>query len=145
MSNAFVGTASVDFSELKNIIQRCLTENAWQFLRWPHQVKLSKLDIKDFSECQEGQVFNATRELRWQRQGNNYEVLLLSNEGGDNALSEIEPKRLWKTQDFNAQAYPQTETRLPRQVKVPKELDLGQRYFMDAETACVHFVALRVK
>jgi hypothetical protein len=147
MSNAFVGTASVDFVELKNIVRRCLSGKVWQFLRWPHQVKLSQLDVdsKDFFECQEGQVFNQTRELRWQRKGDSCEVLLLSDVGGDDALSEIEPKRLWKTQDLNAMAYPSTETRLPQPVKVPDDLDLGQRYFMDAETACVHFVALRVK
>lgn len=147
MSNSYVGVAStpLDASKLKDLISRCIS-NGWLFLRWPHKVHLSPMDsslaVQDLL-CQEGQAFNQSRELRWRRKGNAYEVLLLSDSGGDDMFSSL--GSVWETKVLDAKTYPETETRFPREVTIPKELDLGQRYFIDVETACVQFIALRVK
>ncbi|MEM8806724.1 MAG: hypothetical protein AAGF01_11910 [Cyanobacteria bacterium P01_G01_bin.38] len=148
MSNAFVGVTPnpVDKTTLQDIINRCIDSNGWQFLRWPHQVKLSPVsDTTDFSACQEGQAFDQDRELRWKRQGQTYEVLLLSESGGDKALLSINNGQSWETKILDAKPYQKTETRFPRKIEMPDGLDLGQRYFINAQTACVQFIALRVK
>lgn len=148
MSSPYVGVAPtpIDISALKALVDRCTDGDSWLFLRWPHQVKLlpmtGKIEEKDLV-CQEGQVFGQSKELRWKRRGNAYEVLLLSEDGGDEALSPIGQD--WETKDLEARFYPETETRFPRSIEAPNELDVGQRYFIDAQTACVQFIALRVK
>jgi len=95
-----------------------------------------------FDTCPEGQAFDENRELRWKRKGSGYEVLLLSNTGGDTELSAIGQE--WETKALAAKAFSKTETRFPRKIEIPGDLDLGQRYFIDAETASVQFIALRV-
>ena len=70
-------------------------------------------------------------------------LLLLSEQGGNDMLAPLGKE--WETVSLDAKAYPKTETRLPRSVNIPDSLDLGQRYFVDVETACVQFVSLRVK
>lgn len=147
MNNPYVGIspAPLSISALKALVDGCVGSDGWLFLRWPHKVDL--LPVADKTEedlvCWEGQAFNQSRELRWKRKGDGYDVLLLSESGGDKALSPLEGT--WETKVLDAKAYPKTETRLPKSVSIPKELDLGQRYFIDAETACVQFIALRVK
>ena len=150
MSEAFIGVtpAPIGLEVLKATIERCVSDRGWQFLRWPHRVELLPMKgplkelCKDFDTCPEGQAFDENRELRWKRTGEGYEVLLLSATGGVEALSAIGQQ--WQTKAFAARAYPHTETRFPRKVEIPDNLDLGQRYFIDAETASVQFIALRV-
>lgn len=152
MSDAYVGFSAtpVDSETLNQLIDSCVENDGLLFLRWPHRVKMlpaSKRAEIDF-KCQQGQAFNQTKELRWKPKGDGYEVLLLSDDGGDALLSPLGgEKKRWATNVsvLDAKAYPKTETRLPRQVTIPGELNLGQRYFIDAETGCVQFVALRVK
>jgi hypothetical protein len=146
MSQPFVGTTQspIDLETLETLIKRCINSNGWQFLRWPHQVKMLPLSQPTELDCQEGQAFDQVRELRWKRKGEGYEVLLLSETDGNEAFLAL--GQSWKTKSLDAQTYPETETRFPRGVKMPVGLnDLGQRYFIDAETACVQFIALRVK
>lgn len=150
MMDAFVGATSgnINLQALKEIIGRCIEGEAWTFLRSPHEVKLLpfKSDTKIF-DCAEGQLFTATCELRWQQQAGAYDVLLLSKAKGDDALQPVGKK--WETKDLKANFYPPTEARFPKGLAyenkegVPK-LDIGQRYFIDAQTACVQFIALRV-
>lgn len=144
MSNVYVGVTPepVDLEQLQKIVDSCMGKDGWLFLRWPHKVLLQPVSAppKTGFDCQEGQAFSNTKELRWKRKGTNYEVLLLSEEGGDELLSPI--GYAWETKVLNAKAYPETETRFPRKVTIPAELDIGQRYFIDAETACIQFVAL---
>lgn len=148
MNDAFVGTTSapIELEKLQKLVKRCIKDSGWQFLRWPHRVKLSHIDIssKDFSTCYEGQAFDQTRELRWKRQGAKYAVLLLSDMGGDDAFS-VAVGQSWKTKAMDAKAYPATETRFPRKIETPAGLDWAQRYFIDVETACVQFIAMRAK
>lgn len=153
---AFVGTNKNPVEtaeELKAIIRRCFGDNGWQFLRWPHDVALRSTaeDHPDFSSCREGQVFNQVCELRWQKT-KSYELLLLSSEEtADGAFTDEIFKRegqSWESVALSAEAYKKTETRLPKSIQVPKSFNLdslGQRYFINTQTACVQFVSLRVK
>lgn len=150
MTQAFVGTnkKAVDSNELQELIRRCISGQSWYFLRWPHQVSgFQPGSPTDFS-CIEGQVFNRDRELRWQRRGKSYEVLLLSS----TAIDEPGLEQLgngWTMKDLPANFYPETETRFPQGLVVSKAdddevLDIGQRYFIDENSACVQFIALRM-
>lgn len=144
MSEPYVGIAlePVSLARLKEIVDSCMGESSWLFLRWPHRVLLRSIGEAPETgfDCLEGQAFSQTRELRWKRKGGNYEVLLLSANGGDASLSPI--GKSWETKELKAKAYPETETRFPRKISIPKSLDISQRYFIDTETACVQFVAL---
>lgn len=150
MTDAFVGatTGNIGLQALKEIIDRCIEGEAWAFLRSPHKVEL--LPFKDnikLSDCAEGQLFTAACELRWKQQEGTYDVLLLSKAKRDDGFQPVGKK--WETKDLKANFYPPTEARFPKGLAyennegVPK-LDIGQRYFIDAQTACVQFIALRV-
>lgn len=141
----------LDETALQGLISRCISEDAWHCLRWPHGT-LFETGLQVDLSAPEGEVFNQHRELRWKRQNDGYEVLLLSSTPvSDTALrpliesepqpSESEPQ--WLIRDLNANFYPSTETRLPRGVAYPNNLDIGQRYFIHRETGIVQFVALR--
>jgi hypothetical protein len=141
----------LDETALQALISRCIPGDAWHCLRWPHDTLFGTGLQVDLS-APEGQVFNQHRELRWKRQNDGYEVLVLSSTPiSDTVLrpllesepqpSESEPQ--WLIRDLNAHFYPATETRLPRGVAFPKALDIGQRYFIHRETGMVQFVALR--
>lgn len=134
---------SLDQSSLDQLIRRCITGNAWQCLQWPDKTTFSAGLPSEFSG-QEGQVFTQDRELRWKRQGSSYKVLLLSKtEINDPALKPLAEKQQWLIRDLNTNFHSRTETRLPWGVTYPKDLDIGQRYFIDRETGIVQFVALR--
>jgi len=132
---------------LEQLIQRCLTGDTWYCLRSPAAITFHVgLPQGDSLSSPEGQVFSRDRELRWKRQGDEYTVLLLSiTEIDDPALQPLDEQQQWLIRDLNANFYPPTETRLPRGVAYPKDLDLdiGQRYFIDGQTGIVQFVALR--
>ena len=136
----------LDQPGLAELVTRCLEGPVWCCLRWPDRTQFyepTSAQPIQFS-AGEGQVFNQARELRWQRQGDRYQVLLLSSTTiTDEALESLGEKQQWLIRDLNAKAYPPTETRLPRGAAYPKPLNIGQRYFMDAATGTVQFVALR--
>ena len=144
MSKPYVGVAPepVSLEKLGEIVDSCMDKDSWLFLRWPHRVLLRPIGKPPETgfDCLEGQAFSLTKELRWKRKGKNYEVLLLSANGGDASLSPIDG--IWKTKELKAKAYPETETRFPRKISIPDNLDISQRYFIEAGTACVQFVAL---
>ncbi|MEM6838058.1 MAG: hypothetical protein AAF609_14525 [Cyanobacteria bacterium P01_C01_bin.120] len=146
-SLGFVSIQSIDLNQsaLSELIQRCLIGDTWYCLRSPETITLHVGLPTDVSlSSPEGQVFNSSRELRWKGQGHEYAVLLLSKTKiEDQALQPLDKERQWLTCDLNANFYPSTETRFPRGVAFPKDLDIGQRYFMDRETGIVQFVALR--
>lgn len=145
----FVGTAdNLDQAALQSLIGHCVSDQAWRFLRWPHEVKLlnPKKEI-DYS-CREGQVFDQTSELRWKKlQGERYSVLILSMSKPKENLTAL--GKTWLTKDLEANFYPKTETRFPKGLDYDdasgNKLDIGQRYFIDEATGTVHFIALRVK
>ncbi|MEL7224844.1 MAG: hypothetical protein AAGL17_08250 [Cyanobacteria bacterium J06576_12] len=158
MTDAFVGTTpkNVEQTVLEETINRYKNGNTWAFLRWPHEVKLLPVDDSVDLTCPEGQIFSADFELRWQKQKGVYDVLLLADMSllakEKNALETLGLEELegdWNFKDLEAHFYPPTEARFPKGLAyakkdAPAKLDIGQRYFIDAQTACVQFIALRV-
>ncbi|MGB3492291.1 MAG: hypothetical protein WBA57_06160 [Elainellaceae cyanobacterium] len=137
--------SALDQSALDQLIQRCLAGDTWYCLRSPEAITLKVgLPTDDQLSSPEGQVFSQDRELRWKRLGAEYEVLLLSKTKiNDPALQPLDEEQQWLTRDLNANFYTPTETRFPRGVAYPNDLNIGQRYFMDSATGTVQFVALR--
>jgi hypothetical protein len=158
MTPGFVHTTNLtppNSQELSELIEHCMSKESWYFLRWPDQVSQFNSGLPaDFCcskgrLCTEGQVFSQTRELRWQRRGDKYQVLLLSKTEVDHDLQTTGQSwtavgSQWEIKDLPANFYPETETRFPKGLTYPDDLDIGQRYFIDAQTALVQFVALRV-
>ncbi|MDY6804594.1 MAG: hypothetical protein SXA11_12410 [Cyanobacteriota bacterium] len=145
---AFVGTREVANSdELGELLAKLAGEekekSSYYFLRSPHKIAgfLSELP-SDFSSAAEGQMFNRDLELRWKRRGEKFSLLLLSRDSSN--TEDFEPVgEGWKTSDRPAVLYQKEETRFPRRFRYgEKKQNLRQRYFQDAETSTVHFVAL---
>lgn len=148
-------------------------EPSYYFLRWSHRVSgfwqrrfidFSSLteDIGDYLKANqvdksqsleafpspEGQMFNSQIELRWKKKAANYEVLLLSATGSQEDYPEFQLLgNDWKVVNRNAHLYgsgqTKTETRFPKKFEY-QNIEIGQRYFRDSQTATVHFVALTV-
>ncbi|MBE9067529.1 hypothetical protein IQ260_12755 [Leptolyngbya cf. ectocarpi LEGE 11479] len=148
-ATAFVGTAdNINQATLENLIQTCMGNQAWRFLRWPHEVKLLEPTKAIDYSCREGQVFDQKSELRWKKlKGEQYSVLVLSTIQLDKSLTPV--GTAWMPKDLEANFYPKTETRFPKGLDYndssDNKLDIGQRYFIDEATGTVHFIALRVK
>lgn len=148
-ATAFVGTAdNLDLTTLRSLIDDCVSEQAWRFLRWPHEVKLLEPTKEIDYSCREGQVFNQSSELRWKKlKDEQYSVLVLSTNQLDKSLTAM--GETWSHKDLEANFYPKTETRFPKGLDYEdssdNKLDIGQRYFIDEATGTVHFIALRVK
>ena len=117
MSNAYVGVSPkpVELEQLQKLVDSCMDKDSWLFLRWPHKVLLRPVNEPPETgfACLEGQAFDKTKELRWKRKGEGYEVLLLSEDGGDVSLSSIGND--WETKELKAKAYPETETAISSQ------------------------------
>lgn len=139
---AFVGVRDVaSTEELRSLIQQLESENCCFFLEWPHKVRGFCEKLPSDFPSPEGQMFDKKQELRWKQQGQGYNVLLLSTDGEH---PDFEPVgQNWSIQEQEAHLYPKTETRFPKGLNY-KELNIGQRYFLDPQTATVHFVALKV-
>ena len=140
--NPFVGVRQVSSAgELRQLLDNP-SESSYYFLRWHHKVSGILTQLADFPSP-EGQMFNSKIELRWKQEGAGYEVLLLSTVEPDPALGFEAVGSSWEIIDRHAQLYKSTETRFP-QGFAHQNVKVAQRYFMDAQTATVHFVALTV-
>jgi hypothetical protein len=141
--NPFVGVSEqlLTVEQLRNLLQQPSTQSNYYFLRWSHKVSGIIEQLPNEFPSPEGQMFNCDRELRWKQQGQHFSVLLLSTTGSEPGFKPIGQK--WKTQQRDAHIYPATETRFPKGLSSTK-VDVAQRYFMDTDTATVHFVALTV-
>lgn len=144
-SKAFVQTAILNKNQLSNQINNLFTDECYHFLRWPHDVsgvQSGKPNLEN-NFAPEGQIFDSKTELRWKKQKDKYQVLLLSKlEKNLDGFSAITGN--WTTEDHNAVIYPRTETRLPKPVKVPENIKFRQRYFYNFDTSTIHFIALTV-
>jgi hypothetical protein len=143
---AFVGVKkSVSVTELLKLIDKLAIERNYYFCRWSHQVSENwetAPEEKHFPML-EGQMFNAQCELRWKRQPNdNYELLLLSIAPEQTEFIKI--GETWETQQRDAHLLSSTDRRFPKHLPQQKD-DIAQRYFIDKNTATVHFVALTIK
>jgi len=141
--NPFVGVSEqlLTVEDLRELLQQPSTQPNYYFLRWSYKVSGIVGQLPDEFPSPEGQMFNYDRELRWKQQGQHFSVLLLSTTGSEPGFKPIGQK--WATQQRDAHIYPATETRFPKGLSSTK-VDVAQRYFMDADTATVHFVALTV-
>lgn len=141
--NPFVGVREqlLTVEQLRDLLEKPSNQRDYYFLRWPHKVSGIVEQLPDEFPSPEGQMFNCDRELRWKQQGQHFSVLLLSTTGSEPGFKGIGQK--WETQQRDAHIYPATETRFPKGLSSTK-VDVAQRYFMDADTATVHFVALTV-
>lgn len=145
----------VSKDELLELIAKFATEPSYYFLRWTHKVSDNweeKPTVSDFPMI-EGQMFNQNCELRWkQKRKDSYEVLLLSITGEHPDFEIVgecakgKKSEIWRTEDQDAHLYSSTEIRFPKAFPAKeKELNIGQRYFIDKQTSTVHFVALTIK
>ncbi len=142
---SFVGHRQVNSAdELKKLIlQYAAQAPSYYFLRWAHRVSGVEAELPENFPSPEGQVFNTVLELRWKPQGSGYSVLLLSKDlasvDGFTAISGD-----WQTRDRTAHFNGKTDARFPKSFIYPDDLPIQQRYFLNAKTATVHFVALTV-
>jgi hypothetical protein len=157
--------------ELIQVLEKLETsaEPSYYFLRWSHRVsgfwqrrfeefpslaedigdRIIVNQIEAAFPSPEGQMFNNQLELRWKKKQANYEVLLLSATGSQKDYPEFElVGNDWKVVNRNAHLYAsgstQTETRFPKKFD-HQDIKVAQRYFMDSQTATVHFVALTLQ
>jgi hypothetical protein len=158
--SAFVGVSEQLLTEeqLRQLLQSTSNKSGYYFLRLPHKVSGILSELPEEFPSPEGQMFNGDRELRWKQQKPGlYSVLLLSNNGTEAGFTAIDGN--WKTEQRAAYGYRTDETRFPRSLIFPESLapiisehktktnkpKLAQRYFIDANTSTVHFVALTVE
>lgn len=142
----------VSSDELKNLLNQLAIEPNYYFLRSAHAVSGICMKFPEEFPTIEGQMFNADCELRWKKQKSGYDVLLLSRVEVNLEAMQPVPSN-WQICDLNADFY-KNETKFPKgftfkglndeDIK-PENIPIGQRYFKDADTATVHFIALTVK
>ena len=151
----YIGFKQVSSSEeIKDLFKKLAVEKSYYFVRSPHAVSGICRKLPDeFSFGFEGQMFNTDRELRWKKQANQYELLILSQveadlEGFEKLAEE------WEICDRPACFHGMDETKFPKSFIYKGENDrkidsnnisIGQRSFQDKRTATVHFVALTVR
>jgi hypothetical protein len=148
--------SSDEVKELLQKLEKSATEKSYYFVRSPHAVSGICMKLPPEFPGFEGQMFNADRELRWKKQGSQYELLLLSRIEADLQLGfdAIDRDCQWEICDRPACFHAIDETKFPKsfiyQGENGKEIDsknisIGQRYFQDPKTATVHFVALTIR
>jgi hypothetical protein len=170
MSFVGVNPQVLSLEELIQVLEKLETsaKPSYYFLRWSHRVSgFWQRRLEEFSSLAEdisdriivnqieaafpsleGQMFNSQIELRWKKKKANYEVLLLSATGSQEDYPDFHlVGNDWKVVNRDAHLYAstptQTETRFPKKFD-HQDIKVAQRYFMDSQTATVHFVALTV-
>jgi hypothetical protein len=126
------------------------------FLRWAHEVSGILTQLPE-QLSPEGQWFSALGELRWKKYRMGYQVLWLGQEPASTIDSLTKVKftpihRRWQTADHPALLHDRRTPQFPHLFTYPSQLTnrpnrpnrLWQRYFRDADTDVVHFVALTV-
>jgi hypothetical protein len=150
----YVGFKQVSSSvELKTLLDKLVADKSYYFVRSPHAVSGICMNLPlDFPGF-EGQMFNADRELRWKKQANQYELLILSRVEADlEGFEQLTEE--WQICDRPACFHDIEETKFPKSFiyqgendeKIDsKNISIAQRYFQDQKTTTVHFVALTIR
>lgn len=139
---SFVGIRQLSsVEELRELLTQRSSQSSYYFLRWAHKVSGILDHLPQDFPSPEGQMFNADYELRWKQQKKGYEVLLLSKAGAEPGFTPV--GQHWETKLRQAYVYPSTETRFPKEF-IAEGVDVAQRYFIDTQTATIHFVVLTV-
>lgn len=137
---SFVGIRQLSsVEELKELLAQRSSQSSYYFLRWAYKVSGIVAQLPQEFPSPEGQMFNVDWELRWKQYKKGYEVLLLSNAGAEPGFTPV--GQHWETKLRQAYIYHSTETRFPKKF-ITESVDVAQRYFIDTQTATVHFVAL---
>ena len=150
MSNfieGFVGRQQVlSADELRQVMLKLATASlpCYYFLRWPHQVSGIISELEEFPSP-EGQMFTSKLELRWKTSKAGYDLLYLGIAPPPPNLGFQALDGEWGTLDRPAYRFPATETRFPQGFEHRANPKLAQRYFLDTQTATVHFIALTVE
>jgi hypothetical protein len=143
---SFVGYKQVSSSEeLRNLLKEYYQQPSYYFLRWAYKVSGIVADLPPEFPSPEGQMFNTELELRWKQNNGGYQVLLLSQTQPKTASDFTAIGKTWKSGDRPAYLYNTDETQFPKKFIYPNKLTVGQRYFQDAATSTIHFIALTVK
>jgi len=143
---SYVGYATVGSeAALHDLIQRFDPSETYYFLRSLHQVSGIQRGLPA-ALSPEGQIFNASTELRWKTKGQGYDLLWLGQASPDAAMGFMPIKRNWQTDDRPVLLHQRKTPQYPHLFRYPKGLEkrLQQRYFRDANTDIVHFIALTV-
>lgn len=138
---AFVGTNTSPKTELKPLLEGFQTENSYYFFRWYHQVSGFIQQVPD-TLPPAGQLFNSQKELRWRWQNDQFHLLLLSKTDLETDFFPI--KGNWQTKEVNA-ILRSDNPRFPKRIQGETPDNIAQRYFFDADTAIIHFIALTLK
>jgi hypothetical protein len=156
MNKGFVCVRSgLSSDEVKKLLEKLATEKTYYFVRSTHAVSGICMKLPPEFPGFEGQMFDADRELRWKKQGSQYELLLLSRVEADLQLGfdAIDKNSEWQICDRPAYFYNTGETRFPKGFTFkdekdhniePAKIPVAQRYFQNAKTAIVHFIALTI-
>lgn len=137
---SFVGIRQLSsVEELRELLAQRSSQSSYYFLRWAYKVSGIVAQLPQEFPSPEGQMFNADWELRWKQYKKGYEVLLLSKTGAEPGFTPV--GQHWETKLRQAYMYRSTETRFPKEF-IAESVDVAQRYFIDPQTATVHFVAL---
>lgn len=120
------------------------------FLRWLHKVSGLVMERPE-QLSPEGQWLSAIAELRWKRDRNGYQLLWLGQQSATTTqpFSDLEWSaidRAWETDDKRVLLHDRRTPQFPHLFNYPIRLEnrLRQRYFRDAHTDMVHFVALTI-
>lgn len=141
--SVFVGVRdNLTESELRWLLEKPQNQPTYYCLRWLHKLGEMTTKLPKEFPSPEGQMFDENREIRWKQKGKKFSALLLSTTGEESGFTAIPGQ--WAIQNRDAHLYPPTETRFPKST-AEKQPNIGQRYFLDADTSTVQFVALRVK
>ncbi|XHX78418.1 MAG: hypothetical protein RBJ76_29045 [Stenomitos frigidus ULC029] len=143
----YVAYASVATeADLRQLIEQSIQPNSFFFLRSLHQVSGIQ-SILPHQLSPVGQLFNPTVELRWKQRRQGYEVLWLGQRSPADTKTFTAIERQWQTEDHPALLHDRRTPQYPNLFRYPTELkkQMQQRYFRDAETGIVHFVALTIQ
>lgn len=150
LTPAFVGTRSVaSGDELKQLLVDLPASSRCYFLRWVHKVSGFLYDLPVEFPSPEGEMMTPNFEVRWKRQRDGYEVLLLAQNieaatwGFEKVVKSWGASEVLPTHWHSSGDTP--DMRFPKTFIYPKNLKLKQRYFHDRETGTVHFVALTLE
>ena len=146
---SYVGYADIsakDNNSLRQLIEQYSKPGDFFFLRSLHRVSGIITELPD-QLSPEGQLFNARFELRWKKRRQGYELLWLGQQAPTNTEDFTKIERQWETKDHDALLHARKTPQYPNLFYYPSELEktIQQRYFRDAGTGIVHFVALTVR
>jgi hypothetical protein len=152
MIETLVGTKTVNsIQELRSLLADLAIGDCCYFARWVHKVSGMVMAIDEVlpepDGSPEGQMFGQDFEVRWKQiPQERYEILLLHCEESVTKWQFTPVGNGWQVPEtpLGSYFYDAYEPRFPQGFELAKKIKLRQRYFQDAMTATVHFIALTI-